>query len=385
MIPLLSFIPKEASLTSTFFIVSLDLIMILYVLKVRKKPHKLASRSIKFTLFLCLLHYLFCMFEGDYFSYKDIVEDSGFTSLVLYDARTFHVELPYVAIINFVHNDYFLFRVIVWGGSMLLLCLTAKNLQLDKSTFVFYLAIYLAPFTSTSRVALALAVGFMGFSLIVKPFKIKYLSYVIGGLLCISSIWLHRSAPFLLLIYPLSLIKFDKKKIILLAILVPVSVLVISTGLVDYIFSLDTSAEDSVIDAQVAQEYLESDVTFSSRGPGELIRLFLSYLSYLLVLVVMIRLIWKGEYNSIPGHIQKYCNATLLIIIAAFVFLLMPGANTYKTFERLIGFAIVPAAFCLSYLLKNNIEIKWLNMANLAILGWVIYGLIYTLYLDIVS
>ena len=299
-----------------------------------------------------------------------------------YNTHDFHVEVAYVAIINFIHNNYFLFRVIVWGGAWLLFCLTAKQLKLDKSTFVFYLCIFIAPFTSTSRLALALAIAFFGFAILVRPFdKYKLISRILGVVLIALSFLFHRSAPFLAAVLPLSMLKFTKANLKWFALLLIVFAVIIGTGLIDYIFSLDTTAEDSLIDAQTAQGYLQREKTFRDKGPGELLRLFFSYLSYALLFLIMVRGILKGIYNSWPTHIQKFANATLIAITFAFVFLIMPGANTYKTFERLIAFSIVPGAMVLAYLLKTGGERKLVDSVTITILCWVLYDIAYTVYL----
>lgn len=379
----LSVFPSATSFGATFFGVVLELVMAFWVLRVNKYPHRLSKRDERMAIFLCLANYLFCMVGGDFFTYKDLVEEAGYTQLIDYTIRDFHVEVTYVALINFVNNNYFLFRLIVWGGALFLFYLTANRLQLNRSTFLFYLCCFIAPFTSTSRLALALAVAFWGFSFIVKPFtRSRIISIFLGGIICLCSIWLHRSAPFIILVFPLALLPFNKHTIRLLAVLIPALVIIVQTGVVDFILSMDSTTEDSLIDAQTAQIYLQSNILFKNKGPGHLTRLFFSYLSYFLIFILMIKSIWTGAYKSFPVHIQKLCNATILVIVFALTFLVMPGANTYKTFERLIAFSIVPAAFSLSHMLKVDSDKRLLKNVNLAIYCWVVYDAVYLLYCE---
>ncbi len=380
---LLSIIPDVSSPGATLFAITLELIMIFWTIKVRNRPHVLKTGAIVVAILLCLIYYLFNMISGDYFAYKEMVEDAGITKLIYYSVGEFHLEIVYVAIINSVHNNYLLFRLVVWGGALMFFCLTALYLKLDKSTFVFYLSTCIVPLTVTSRVGLAYSVAFLGFALLVRlPQRLKTLNIILGVLLVYGSLWLHRSTPFLLAIFPLALLEFNKKTVKILLIAIPISVLIIQSGLIDYIFSMNTTAEDSLFDAQTAQGYLSSDVKFGSKGPGELIRLFFEYLSFILVLLLVYRTINEGTYKLLPGYIQKFMNAAALIVVFAFAFLVMPGANTYKTFERLIAFAIVPSAIFLSYLLKNDIEKSLVNKITLSFLCWVVYDALYTLYLE---
>lgn len=380
---LLSIIPDASSSGATLFAITLELVMIFWTVRVRKSPHVLKTGAVAVAILLCLLFYLFNMTSGDYFSYKKIVEDAGITQLLFYSATEFHVEIAYVAIINFVQNNYLLFRLIVWGGALTFFCLTALYLKLDRSTFIFYLSTCIVPLTVTSRIGLAYAVAFMGFAMLVySPQRFKIINIILGVLLVYGSFWLHRSAPFLLVVFPLALLEFNKRTMKILLFAIPILVLIIQSGLIDYIFSMNTTAEDSLFDAQTAQSYLSSEMRFGSKGPGELIRLFFEYLSFALVLLLVYRTIKDGTYKLLPGHIQKFMNAAALVIVFAFAFLIMPGANTYKTFERLIAFAIVPSALFLSYFLKNDIEKNLVNKTTLSFLCWVIYDALYTLYLE---
>lgn len=381
---LLSIIPESSSPGATLFTFALECILILWVFKIKERPHSLSGKKQVIAILLCLLFYLFYMVSGDYFSYKEIVESAGFTNLAFYNVVDFHIELAYVAIINFVNNNYILFRLVVWGGALLIFCITGAYLKLDRSTFIFYLCIFIVPLSATSRVTLAYAVAYLGYAFIVCPFaKGKFISYAIGFLLVFYSLWLHRSAPFLLAVFPLSLIRFNKKTISILLISVPIIILVTQTGLIDYIFSMETTAEDSLFDAQTAQGYLASDKKFSNKGLGELIRLFLEYWCFGTITYLYLKMIFNGKYKELPAEIQKYMNAVIAIVVFSVAFLVMPGANTYKTFERLIAFAIVPAAFSLSYLLKNEIDSKGVRLVNITILSWIVYNALYITYLGV--
>ena len=72
---LLSIIPNETSVSATAFAVALEFVMVMWVFGVRRPPHKLSSQAYIVACLLCLSHYLFCMVGGDYFTYKDTVEN----------------------------------------------------------------------------------------------------------------------------------------------------------------------------------------------------------------------------------------------------------------------------------------------------------------------
>ena len=375
---ILLIMPSAPSTANNIIAGLLSVLLIMCVWKVRQYPHRLSNEEILFALFLCLLFYLFPMAGSDFYKYKEFVEMSGYTDISTIPQYYLHYEKVYYAIVNIVHNNYFLFRLVVWGGSLLLYWLTAKRLELDKSTFVFYLGTCIVPLTAVSRVCLAYAIGFWGFSLLVKPKTRKgsnFFSFIIGVVLILASILFHRSAIFLLAILPLSLINFNKRTIWLFALAFPMIVMAISFNLFDFVLGYD-QREDSILDASTASYYLEN-AEKRVVGIGQGIDFFFKYSSHFVLIYMIVCSVLNKKYQDWPPIIQKFANATLLINLIALAILLAPGASTYKTFERLIGFSYVPQGFMLSYLLKIDYENKQINLINLLIMGYVLYGTLY--------
>ena len=350
------------------------LLLMAIVWRVRKSPHKLSPYGMIIALFLCLVHYLFPQTGGDFNSYKDWVETSGFTNVDIISMYYMHFEKVYYVIVNFVHNDYFLFRLVVWGTSLILFCFTAKRLEIDFNIFVFFLCIGIVPMTSTSRVCLAYAIAFFGFSFITKPITRRgsnLLSFIIGSLLVLLSLYFHRSAIFLLLPLPLSLFNINKNTLKLLPILFAVIVVFLNSNLYSY---LNGQSENSFIDSETAFAYLQAnEKTF---GVGHLLRLALRYAECFALFILIIKCILDKTYISWPKYIKSYANATLLITILAATFLFVSG-NTYKSFERLVGFNTIPQCILLAYLLKNDIKKKLVNIIILLLAGYVAYNIIY--------
>ena len=352
--------------------------MIISVWSVRKTPHKLSAEGIVVAVFLCLLYYLFPMAGSDYYDYKDWVETIGHTDIASIPRYYLHYEKPYYYIVNIVQNNYFLFRLVVWGCSLLLYLSTAKRLRIDKSTFVFYLCICIVQLTAVSRVCLAYALAFYGFSFLVEPITKKgsnLVSFVVGSLIIAISVFFHRSALFLLAVLPLSLLKIDKKSIWLLAIAFPFLVIIVNTNIFGYVFNFDQT-DASLLDSETATYYLDSDKE-SILGVGRIIERILKYGGQVVMLFLIVRNIINESFLSWPKPIQRLANATLLIIVFAASLLLTPGATTYKTFERLIDFVYVPQSLMLAYLLKWDYDKKMVKIFNALIASYVVYGVLY--------
>lgn len=375
---LLSIIPSAPSAGSYIFGGLLSLLLVFCVWGVRKSPHKLSSNGLLFAIFLCLTFYLFPMGGTDFYDYKEWVETAGYTDVSSIPMYYLHYEKPYYYIINFVHNNYFLFRLTVWGGSLLLYWKTAKRLRLDKSAFAFYLCICIVQLTAVSRVCLAYALAFYGFSFLSKPIgnnNKNILSYIIGVSIILVSLLFHRSAIFLLAILPLSLFNFNKKTIWLFALAIPTIVVAAYTNLFDFIFNFDQT-ETSLLDSETAMYYLDSEKK-RAVGLGQMIEFSMKYGSHIIMVFLIVKSILNNTYRSWPTHVQKYANATLFITVLAAALLFVPGASTYKTFERLIAFAYVPQSFFMAYVLKMDYEKKLVNVFNLLITGYVVFGVLY--------
>jgi len=314
----------------------------------------------------------------DFYNYKEWVETAGYTDISSIPQYYLHYEKPYYYIINIVNNNYFLFRLVVWGGSLFLYWQTAKRLKIDKSTFAFYLCICIVHLTAVSRVCLAYALAFYGFSFLAQPITRKgsnLFSFILGSSIILFSLFFHRSAIFLLAILPLSLFNFNKKTIWLFALAIPTLIVMAYTNLFDFIFNFE-KIDISLLDSETAIYYLDSDKQ-RVVGWGQLIEFTMKYGSHIAMVILIAKSILNNSYKVWPKHVQKFANATLYIAGLALALLIAPGVTTYKTFERLIAFAYVPQSFLLAYLLKTDCDKKWTDIVTLLLAGYVAYGIFY--------
>lgn len=378
---LLISLPSQHSAFADAISGTLVVFLIMFVWRVKKYPHQLSVPEILIALLLCMVHYILPQTSGDYLSYKDFVEWAGFTNAALLSNYYEHFEKIYFIIVNFVHNDYFLFRLVVWGSTLVLFCMTALRLQISFSAFIFFLSIYIMPCTSTSRVCLAYAIAYYGFSFLIKPIYTKastLISFIIGLFLIYFSLQFHRTALIFIAILPLSLIQLDKKKLYYVAILFPLLVIVLRLGLYDFVVNYNQT-DDSFFDAQTLSAYMNTSRKVF--GPGHIIRMALYYLNCYIVLFFIVKCIIKKSYNEWPNYIQGFANATLIIIVASSAFLFFEDI-TQTLFLRFISFRTFAQGVLFAYLLSNDLEVKWVNRVIWATIGYVVYNIIYeNLYL----
>lgn len=375
---MLSIIPSSPSSFAYFLAGVLSLLLVMSVVTVKIFSHRLSKEVINIALLLCLLNYLFPMGGTDFYSYKEEVEASGFTDTSVITQYDFHMEKPYYYIINIVANNYLLFRMVVWGGSLLLLWITSIRFKLDKNAFIFYLGISIVHLTSTSRVVLAVALALFGFSYLIWPIANrlgKLTSYILGSLIMLSSFFFHRSVIFLLIVMLLSLVEFNKRTIWLFVLFVPTLFVVVISGIFDIVFTSDMS-DASLLDKDTALYYLNSEKK-SSLGIGRMLELILKYFAHISVVILIVKNFADNSIKMLPNYVRKLANITVLINGLALSVLLLPDVATFKTFERLIDFSYVPMGFLLAYMFKSGFEKLWTDRATLFLMGYVVFGIFY--------
>lgn len=379
MLPL-SIMPSTPSFAGSMISATISLLLVFCAWNGRQSPHYFTDNRIKFLLLLCLIHYVFPLVGNDFFAYKDLVETIGYVDINHISQFYLHLEKPYYYIINATNNNYLFFRTIVWGGSLLLFCLTAKRLGIDKCAFVFYLCLCIVHLTSTSRVCLSYALAFWGYSFIVEPVKrqdksLMSLSVCIGALLITSSLYFHRSAIFFLLILPLSLININKRTIPIIIISIIIFIVMIRTNLLGFVSSYGQD-DNSLFDSNAALEYLNSSKRVF--GIGQLILLTLKFGITIVVSILIIKSIISGTNLSWPVAISKLANVVLLINLFATAFLFIGNdATTYKTFERFIDFSYVPQSYFMAYLLSNDLDTEYIRKINLLFFLYIVYLTLY--------
>ena len=133
-------------------------------------PRERRSKRIKWVYFVILLFCIIAFYGGDWFHYRDIVNRLSRKRLELYELEDVstqnHLEIVYWYISYFVKYNYILFRIVVFGGALLILRKAMKVLCINQSTFLaFFVACSLMGF-SCSRVCLAQSLFLLGAALI---------------------------------------------------------------------------------------------------------------------------------------------------------------------------------------------------------------------------
>ena len=112
------------------------------------------SISLGLWLYAFVLVVYVCV-DNDWYHYQQIISDYDFSSR----ARN-HGEKVYGVIARLVDRNYLLFRIIVWGGALLITTLTFKRFKINLNNAVYFIiAAFLLKF-SYARATLAMHVIF---------------------------------------------------------------------------------------------------------------------------------------------------------------------------------------------------------------------------------
>ena len=167
---------------------------------------------------------VFCVFyfvDSDWFHYYEIYgiiskTDINDFSLLSFFEKTSesHIEKVYTVLAWLSFDSYYLFRFYIWGGALAFIILIIRRLNLNVNSFFYiFIASFLLLF-AYGRVSLAFAIAFGGYSMIVCKNKKRLLSYLAGVLLIAFSLLFHKSAFFLLPVFLLSFLPYNKYTII---------------------------------------------------------------------------------------------------------------------------------------------------------------------------
>lgn len=346
--------------------------LILYLLHPSYSKGIVVSKlKINSSILLAVVFCVFAFWAGDY-KHTEAVYDN-----MRHDDAS-HFEKVYIFIAHDLNVNYHLFRLIIWGSTILLIVQTFKRLKmrLDVSLFICF-GLYL-PMLSYARVSLAMALMFYGFSYVAKPWRgLKYLSYLFGGLIIWYSSFFHRSAIFGVFIiiasYIFGVLK-GRWKMVLFILLYPTVIYMTSMFLED--FMLEDAYENTIIATDNAQRYLEGDERYEGWG------IFLQNIIYRTPFYLMAYMFVKQYMDGIIAArpFINYSIACFLTVAISTVFIFDLGYNTYVMYYRFLNFAMIPMAVTIAYFIvkgKQSKEIKWVVIIGIAA---TIYTLIYRLW-----
>lgn len=280
--------------------------------------------------------------DGDWFSYREMVYNYDFI-VGAYN----HGEPIYAYIIRFIHNNYLLFRIIVWGGALGITCLTFYRFGVNINTAVFFLiAVFLVKF-NYSRATLGMASYFLGLSFLLKPGKSNiFIRFIIVVFCFWGGYEFHHSIILLIFVTIVAYLPMEKPYVVLiLLVLLPFFASFFHDN-----FLLIDQLENEYISKKL-NNYIERD-TGSSNIYGKIAGI-ISYGAFILPIIIDTIIVAKNS-KTIELPIKRLYRITIVTSLLAFMFAFM-GLNSTVFIYRILFMTMIPLTILTVYLYENKL------------------------------
>lgn len=337
-------------------------------------------------LFCGLLLFALTSFVGDdFFHYYEFM--SEYRGQIFGDQDS-GLETFYQYLIHYIHGNYFLFRLIVWGSSLFLIVYAVRRLEINVyHTLFVILAGFIITF-SYARVTLAMAMLSLGVVMICvaaeQQQNKRIVSTIVGLLVALSSIYFHRSMlPVIVIAICWSLMPWKKQitkySLWLFPVLVAICSIILKVAF-EEIFQVANAVEDESGMLDRAEFYSEQDsIAHNANG---YIRLFLHYTTFYFPLLLLSNA-FRSEsvLQSVDKRAIWLYQFVYLVFVFATSFLFM-DFESETLFYRYLYMSFIPMSMLIVYMKDKGtltkaqylLIVACFVLSNLFDLFGVVYG-----------
>ena len=332
------------------------------------------TRKEKISIFLIGFLIVTHCLKGDFFhmmwAVKDYIFRPGYYN---------YGEDVYIWIGQIVEKNYFLFRVIVWGGAFITYCITARRMGVPVYfSAVLILLTHIVTF-SYARATAAMAIYYLGLSYLCHPIQNKTsLSIIIGILLIYASTFFHNSAIMMVASTLMFVLPVKKWSIVLALVLIPL----FANTIKDYFHQIILLGNEEDILIAKMQNYSEREL---ERGVAALLITTFEYASFYLPFIISTIVLFRNRlYSQISNGIFSMYKVALGLLLGSFVFLFF-GPSFITFFYRIMFMTMIPITLiiaklhCDGYLSRRHLY--WCIFPGL---GFNIIRHLYDVYLQII-
>lgn len=326
--------------------------------------HSVSTVALVFGLFISCLTFFA---NGDYFHYYSITQK---ITMLNPDQN---IETFYQYLIFFVHKNYLLFRIIVWGPACILLYLTIKRFKINTNHAYFFLITCYCITFSYARASLGMAVFFYGLSYVYYPPSNNKWLKIIGIAIILCAPIFHKSMYLLIAIWTMSIfINLDRKAIIVYLILLPVCIIVAKL-LIPYIVS--NLIQDQMTLTKIGTY---SQLARESQNWKGMLQNIIQYATYYLPLLFLVhKLTLKKTKPECPPVIYQLYKLIFAIIFVASVLYFIIPSNTVL-FYRTLFMAMIPITITITYAVDHGIIT--FGKYRIVILCGMVYSFLFNIY-----
>lgn len=327
-------------------------------------------------LLIVVLLLLICLVPtgGDYQHYQQVFEQFKL------HGDTANLEDGYVPLL-IVSGNYTIFRMIIWGAAIMLFLLSLRKSDIKQSVGLYFFAFLFVYIFSYARVSLAMAIAFLGFSIILgstnKRNKNIIIRWALGAAILYASLFFHKSIGFMLLCVPFAFMNLKKKHFIVLALLFPALVYFANHYMINYLFDVKNVVDDELLSRAITVHSEGSKMLY---GLGKILGQLLLYAPLYLLQLFFQRDILQGKIivNRVEKRVLDYA---FFIIYFSSVFAFL-DFGTRVIYYRFLYMAYLPTVVACSSILNNRAtyERKYQIVLQLALLAQ-LYSMAYDAYL----
>lgn len=324
------------------FVINIVVFLLFRTLKQSTNSPKVRFGDILFAMFFITFVVFYCL-GTDYFTYRHWV-DAGYS---IYYSK----EVVYTFLIDFVNNvgvsyPYELFRLIIWGSSVLLVFFSAKILKLRPLIVLLLLFLLFYDLFSYARGTLGMAMYILGATIFLNGKKYK-IYYLFGVIVMAVSIIFHRQMLIGLGIFPIVFLPLDSKKVLRYSI--PLIIIVIIA--VSFVMSNTGIFGDRYTDE------IENFTSQSATTPGMKISHLMAYSLFYISFIMVSVAFSKTKFNKIaPEALDLYKICFGLLISATTFWVIFSEEN--PIFYRTLYMSMMPLTLVLSYCYSNKLISK---------------------------
>lgn len=342
------------ALTKTSFLLNLwDLVLIAFLLYYYWKYNTssdypqsstISSKGLLLGLFVFALT---SWINPDYFHYMTFVKLAD-VDWAFSDKNV--GEYAYQVICSATNGNYFLFRSIVWGSSILFIYLTTKRLEFDTHHSLFCILIMFPIVFSYGRATLAMSIYFYAVSFLCSSeSKYKLSTLLITAILLYFSTFFHRSIIILLVITPI--VFFLGRKWVISDLTLLFYILAIIIGVISFsdILYQSGTIEDKVLASKLSRY---SQKEFEAANIFGKISDMMKYATFYVTTFILTYAI--ANNTDVPAKTQKLFSICLAIVLVS-TGLYFSGSKNFTLFYRTLNMAFIPLSLLTAQMHREEI------------------------------
>lgn len=295
-----------------------------------------------------------------------------------------HFELVYQYLAVYLHGNYILWRLCVWGGACTLIVISAKRLGVNASFTIFYMITAFAIQYAYARSTLAQSIYFFGLTFLICPLKIGNIwSYIMGVAIILLSPFFHRSMWILVLFTPVifmpNMVKNNYKRIVFYLVAFGVFTYVLSS----LFFALDFGSFDQNNQMDELRTYY-SDL-LSTGSISELFLNTVKHVAYIGTMYYVVKTLVNSNDANTDMTVQRLLKIYLSIMAVSYVLTIIGGSFHFFAI-RLMIMSFIPCSLMMGYLWGHNF-MQPLCLKRIISLGFInqFTQIVYVLYCSMLN